>query len=137
MAPENETDGETTKKASGYHTGDVEVVMSVEAVAREAAKISTEAPTPEALSALVPGETFLAIDKLRAGYGRMEILHDFDLAVGKGQSLCLIGPNGAGKSTILHSIFGFTNIFSGAISIGGKDVTALKPNEKLKSAGIA
>ena len=30
----------------------------------------------------------------------------------KVQSLCLIGPNGAGKSTILHSIYGFTNIFS-------------------------
>ncbi len=141
MAPSNETDGEmereTRKKASGYHTGDVEAVMSVEAVAREAAKISTGVPSPEALSALVEGETFLSIDKLRAGYGRMEILHDFDLRVGKGQSLCLIGPNGAGKSTILHSIFGFTNIFSGAITIDGRDVTALKPNEKLKTAGIA
>ena len=39
----------------------------------------------------------------------MEILHELDLRVGKGQSLCLIGPNGAGKSTVLHSIFGFTN----------------------------
>ena len=130
-------DRETGKKASGYHTSDVEVVMSVEAVAREAAKIAAEAPPPEALSAMVPGETFLSIDKLRAGYGRMEILHDFDLRVGRGQSLCLIGPNGAGKSTILHSIFGFTNIFSGAITVGGRDVTALKPNEKLKTAGIA
>ncbi|MCH8167554.1 MAG: ABC transporter ATP-binding protein [Proteobacteria bacterium] len=111
--------------------------MSVEAVAREAAKISDRAPSPEALSALVEGEAFLSIDKLRAGYGKMEILHDFDLRVGRGQSLCLIGPNGAGKSTILHSIFGFTNIFSGAITIDGRDVTALKPNEKLKTAGIA
>jgi branched-chain amino acid transport system ATP-binding protein len=125
------------EKASGYHTGGVEVVMSVEAVAREAAQISAETPSPEALSALVPGETFLSIDKLRAGYGRMEILHDFDLRVGKGQSLCLIGPNGAGKSTILHSIFGFTNIFSGTITVGGQNVTTLKPNDKLKTAGIA
>jgi len=137
MAPSDETGGDTPKKASGYHTGEVEVVMSVEAVAREAAKISDGAPSAEALSALVEGEAFLAIDKLRAGYGQMEILHDFDLRVGKGQSLCLIGPNGAGKSTILHSIFGFTNIFSGAINVGGRDVTALKPNEKLKTAGIA
>jgi branched-chain amino acid transport system ATP-binding protein len=125
------------EKASGYHTGGVEVVMSVEAVAREAAQISAETPSPEALSVLVPGETFLSIDKLRAGYGRMEILHDFDLRVGKGQSLCLIGPNGAGKSTILHSIFGFTNIFSGTITVGGQNVTTLKPNDKLKTAGIA
>ena len=67
----------------------------------------------------------------------MEILHDFDLRICKGQSLCLIGPNGAGKSTVLHSIFGFTNIFSGTINVGGKDVTKLKPNDKLSTAGIA
>ena len=43
----------------------------------------------------------------------MEILHGFSLRVGHKQSLCLIGPNGAGKSTVLHSIFGFTTIYSG------------------------
>ena len=125
------------RRASGYHMGSVDVVMSVDAVAKEAAKIAAEAPSMDALRAHVPGEPFLTIEALRAGYGQMEILHDFDLAVGEGQSLCLIGPNGAGKSTVLHSIFGFTNIFSGTISAGGTDVTKLKPNEKLKTAGIA
>jgi branched-chain amino acid transport system ATP-binding protein len=57
--------------------------------------------------------------------------------VSKAQSLCLIGPNGAGKSTILHSIYGFTNIFSGKISIDGNDITNLTPAEKLTSVGIA
>jgi branched-chain amino acid transport system ATP-binding protein len=78
---------------------------------------------------------------LVAGYGQMEILHDFDLRVGKGQSLCLIGPNGAGKSTILHAIFGFNRIFSGTIEIGTGsdmvDVTRMTPNQKLAKAGIA
>jgi branched-chain amino acid transport system ATP-binding protein len=67
----------------------------------------------------------------------MEILHDIDLRVGDGQSLCLIGPNGAGKSTILHSIFGFTRIFSGDIRIDGEKITNLTPSEKLKDSGIA
>jgi branched-chain amino acid transport system ATP-binding protein len=67
----------------------------------------------------------------------MEILHDIDLRIGDGQSLCLIGPNGAGKSTILHSIFGFTNIFSGNISIDGKEITSFSPSKKLKDSGIA
>lgn len=125
------------RRASGYHTGSVDVVLSVDAVAREAAKIAAEAPKMDELRGYVPAEPFLTIEKLRAGYGRMEILHDFDLAVGEGQSLCLIGPNGAGKSTVLHSIFGFTNIFAGSIVAGGTDVTQLKPNEKLKDAGIA
>ena len=69
----------------------------------------------------------------------MEILHGFDLRVGHGQSLCLIGPNGAGKSTVLHSIFGFTDIYSGTISTSwtAADVTRLSSNAKLQSAGIA
>ena len=79
----------------------------------------------------------LQIKNLSAGYGKMEILHDFNLLVDKAQSLCLIGPNGAGKSTILHSIYGFTNIFSGQIEIDGKEITNLTPAEKLKSVGIA
>ena len=68
-----------------------------------------KAPTPEDLKKLSPNEIHLTIKNLNAGYGKMEILHDFDLNVSKAQSLCLIGPNGAGKSTILHSIYGFTN----------------------------
>jgi branched-chain amino acid transport system ATP-binding protein len=67
----------------------------------------------------------------------MEILHDLDLLVGSGQSLCLIGPNGAGKSTVLHSVFGFTNIFDGAVKVRGEDVTRMSPKDKLARAGIA
>ena len=67
----------------------------------------------------------------------MEILHDVNLYASKGQSVCLIGPNGAGKSTILHSIYGFSNIFSGTITVDGKDITKLSSAEKLKSVGVA
>jgi len=95
------------------------------------------APTREDLQKLSPDNVHVQIEGLTAGYGKMEILHDFDLMVSKAQSLCLIGPNGAGKSTILHSIYGFTNIFSGKISIDGKDITNLTPAEKLTSVGIA
>ncbi len=136
MAERRET-GEERARSRGYHMGGVDVVLSVDAVAREAARIAAEAPKAEMLHALAGGAPFLQIDGLRAGYGKMQILHDLDLAVGTGQSLCLIGPNGAGKSTVLHSIFGFTNIFAGQIRIGGKDVTRLPPNEKLRRAGIA
>ncbi len=124
----------------GYGGGGVETVISVDEVARQAALIS-ETISIESLDDLVEGEPFVTIDHLDAGYGKMQILHDFSLRVGRRQSLCLIGPNGAGKSTILHSIFGFTNIFGGSIRVGSgadsRDVTALSPNEKLASAGIA
>ena len=96
-----------------------------------------KAPGVKDLQNLSPSNVHLTIKNLNAGYGKMEILHNFDLCVSKAQSLCLIGPNGAGKSTILHSIYGFTNIFSGKIEIDGKEITNLSPAEKLKSVGIA
>ena len=96
-----------------------------------------KAPKAEDLKKLSSKNVHLSIKGLSAGYGKMEILHNFDLFVSQAQSLCLIGPNGAGKSTILHSIYGFTNIFSGQIEIDGKEITNLSPAQKLKSEGIA
>ena len=96
-----------------------------------------KAPEVKDLQKLSGSNLHLQIKNLSAGYGKMEILHNFNLLVDTAQSLCLIGPNGAGKSTILHSIYGFTNIFSGQIEIDGKEITNLTPAEKLKSVGIA
>ncbi|XDZ66978.1 ABC transporter ATP-binding protein [Alphaproteobacteria bacterium LSUCC0684] len=127
----------TSKPTSGYGMGKVDVVMSVDQVAKEAASIAVNAPTIAELEALTGNDVYMTIDKLCAGYGKMQILHDFTLKIGRGQSLCLIGPNGAGKSTVLHSIFGFTNIFSGSIVVDGKNVTNLSPSQKLAQAGIA
>ena len=96
-----------------------------------------KAPGSDDLKKLSSSNVHLTIKQLSAGYGKMKILHNFDLFVSKAQSLCLIGPNGAGKSTILHSIYGFTNIFSGQIAIDGKEITNMTPAQKLKSVGIA
>jgi branched-chain amino acid transport system ATP-binding protein len=127
-------------KASGYHVGDVDSVISVEEVTRQAAAIAEDISL-EQLDELAGNAPHVSINNLVAGYGQMEILHSFNLRVGKAQSLCLIGPNGAGKSTILHAIFGFNRIFSGSIEIGTGDnmldVTGLTPNQKLSQAGIA
>ncbi len=90
-----------------------------------------KAPGLEELNKLSPNNVHLTIRGLNAGYGKMEILHNFDLTVSKAQSLCLIGPNGAGKSTILHSIYGFTNIFGGKIELEGNEITKLTPAQKL------
>ncbi len=140
-APAKKSAKKAAKKSEqsvrGYGSGGVDVVMSVDQVAKEAASIAAAAPTVSELEGLVKGEVFLRINDLRAGYGKMEILHNFSLSIRQGQSLCLIGPNGAGKSTVLHSIFGFTNIFSGSITVDGKDVTRLTPSQKLSEAGIA
>jgi branched-chain amino acid transport system ATP-binding protein len=132
-----ESSGAPRGKAHGHGLAPVQTVLSVDEVAREAAALAAGAPTRERLRDLADGRSLLSIEGLNAGYGRMEILHGFNLEVGEGQALCLIGPNGAGKSTVLHSIYGFTTITGGAIRARGEDVTQLGPNAKLKRAGIA
>ena len=134
--PDN-NDPNSSKKTIGYGLGAVDTVISVDDVEREAAQLAAEGPTREHLGDLVDQEPILTIEGLQAGYGKMMVLHDFNLQVKAGQSLCMIGPNGAGKSTVLHSIYGFTTITGGTIKIRGKDITRLGPNEKLKNAGIA
>ena len=125
---------------NGYHAIDTDAVISVDEVTRQAEAMA-EGVSLEKVAELANNAPFVSIEHLNAGYGKMEILHDFNMQVARKQSLCLIGPNGAGKSTILHSIFGFTNIFSGKILIGDgddkKDITSLTSSEKLKNSGIA
>ena len=129
-----------TTLAGGYHEGSVDVVLSVDDVARQAEELRSEIPESN-LVALARNEPFLSIRSLRAGYGNMEILHDFTLHVARAQSLCLIGPNGAGKSTILHSVYGFTQIYGGEITVGQggdmRNITHLTSDRKLKEARVA
>jgi branched-chain amino acid transport system ATP-binding protein len=126
--------------ATGHADGKVDIVLSVDQVAREAEALRAEIPEARLLE-LARGDPFLSIRGLRAGYGNMEILHDFTLHVARGQSLCLIGPNGAGKSTVLHSVFGFTRIFQGEVLVGGgrerRDITRLTSERKLAEARVA
>ncbi len=124
-------------KISGHGLGTVDTVLSVDAVEKAAADLAQSGPSTAALDALAGANPLLTVDGLVAGYGAMEILHGIDLRLGAGQSLCLIGPNGAGKSTVLHSIYGFTTIGAGRIAVNGRDVTRLRPNVRLRDAGIA
>jgi branched-chain amino acid transport system ATP-binding protein len=98
---------------------------------------AAQPPSRERIAELAGGPAVLSVSGLHAGYGKMEILHGVDLMVAAGRALCMIGPNGAGKSTVLHSIYGFTRITKGTVVAGGKDITRLSPDEKLKEAGVA
>jgi branched-chain amino acid transport system ATP-binding protein len=124
----------------GYDDRGVDAVMSVEEVDRRAAQLRSS-ETRTRIGALARGEPCLRITDLTAGYGRMEILHEFSLQIARGQSLCLIGPNGAGKSTVLHSIYGFAEVFGGRIEVARgtrmSDITRVAPSRKLKEQRIA
>jgi branched-chain amino acid transport system ATP-binding protein len=95
------------------------------------------APDVAQLEALARNAPMVAVDGLVAGYGTMEVLHDVNLRVARGQSLCLIGPNGAGKSTVLHSIYGLARVMRGRIVVGEHELNRMPPNRRLQQAGIA
>jgi ABC-type branched-subunit amino acid transport system ATPase component len=66
-----------------------------------------------------PPEVALSAVDVRAGYGRIEVLHGISLEVHKGSALALLGPNGAGKTTLLNAISGQLLLTSGTVEVGG------------------
>ena len=48
----------------------------------------------------------LLIDGLRAGYGKVEVLHGVSLSVPDGSMVAIVGPNGAGKTTLMGAVMG-------------------------------
>jgi branched-chain amino acid transport system ATP-binding protein len=77
----------------------------------------------------------LAIECLRAGYGEAVVLPDMSLRLPESQVLALLGRNGTGKTTLINSIVGVTRRFGGSITLGGLDVTAMRPDQRAR-AGI-
>ncbi|MBX5476945.1 MAG: ABC transporter ATP-binding protein [Clostridia bacterium] len=74
----------------------------------------------------------LELEQVVAGYGRGgNILNGVDLAVDKGELVCLIGPNGAGKSTVLRAVSGLIPTRSGSIRLEGREIGSLSPQALL------
>ena len=69
----------------------------------------------------------LEVRGLRAGYGRGEVLHGVDLALGEGRLVAVLGPNGAGKSTLLAAIAGQVRVRTGAVALDGVDLAGCAP----------
>jgi len=65
----------------------------------------------------------LELSAIRAGYGRIDVLHGIDIALHGGEVFALLGPNGAGKSTTLAVACGAIVPSSGSLFLCGRDVT--------------
>ena len=68
-------------------------------------------------------ETILETDGLRAGYGRIPVLHGIDLRVGEGEVVGILGHNGMGKTTLLKALIGLVPASGGRIHFEGVDIT--------------
>ncbi len=73
---------------------------------------------------------FLNIKNLKKSFGANTVVHDFSLAVEKGEFISFLGPSGCGKTTVLRMIAGFESPDQGVIEINGQDVVDLKPNKR-------
>jgi len=91
------------------------------------------APTP--LGANPAAAPALELAGVRAGYGRIEVVHGVSLAVPSGALVALLGPNGAGKSTLLKVVSGRLPAMGGSIRLEGRDVAGRAP-QRLAREGL-
>jgi amidase len=72
----------------------------------------------------------LQIKGLRAGYGRVPVLHGIDLSVEDGEILGVLGHNGMGKTTLLKTIMGIVPTTAGSINFDGEDLTGARSSAR-------
>jgi len=76
---------------------------------------------------------YVTISHLRKGYGQgdshVEVLHDINVTVARGEVCVLFGPSGSGKSTFLNLLGGLEPADAGTISVNGTELTTLKDND--------
>lgn len=77
----------------------------------------------------------LTVEGVYGGYGGVDILCGFSLAVAAGELVVIVGPNGAGKSTALKAIAGLVRVRSGFIRYKDRDITRLRA-DRVAASGI-
>ena len=74
----------------------------------------------------------LAVKALRAGYGRVPVLHGVDFEVAEGEIVGVLGHNGMGKTTLLKAIMGIVPAAGGVIDYAGLDLTRERASERAR-----
>jgi putative ABC transport system ATP-binding protein len=59
------------------------------------------------------------------GRQKVEVLHNVDLDIARGDFLALMGPSGSGKTTLLNLIGGLDTPTAGSIGVGGERIDRL------------
>jgi branched-chain amino acid transport system ATP-binding protein len=82
------------------------------------------------------GEPLLKLSKVTKNFGGLAAVQDVDLEVYPQEIISIIGPNGAGKTTVFNLITGIYRTSIGDITLAGRSIVGLKPDQVLKR-GIA
>ncbi|MDE0306847.1 MAG: sn-glycerol-3-phosphate ABC transporter ATP-binding protein UgpC [Albidovulum sp.] len=62
--------------------------------------------------------------------GDIKVIHKLNIELPDSEFLVVVGPSGCGKSTALRMIAGLTEVTSGSIIIGGREVNNLAPRDR-------
>jgi branched-chain amino acid transport system ATP-binding protein len=65
----------------------------------------------------------LEVQGLSTHIGKIQILHDIDFQVNKGEIVSIIGANGAGKSTLLNTLAGLYRPTAGTVTLDGEVIS--------------
>ena len=76
--------------------------------------------------------TFFSGENMTGGYGGADIIVSCTINVNRGEIVAILGPNGAGKSTAMKAMLGLLNLKSGKVSIDGRDISKLTPQDRVK-----
>jgi putative ABC transport system ATP-binding protein len=63
------------------------------------------------------------------GKERVEVLHELDLQIPKGDFLALMGPSGSGKTTLLNLLGGLDKPTSGTVTVGGAELSSMSNSQ--------
>ena len=77
----------------------------------------------------------LALEMVRAGYGKSVVLEDISFSLNEGESLALLGRNGVGKTSLLLTLMGITRLHGGDIRWRGGSIAAV-PSFKRAQMGL-
>ena len=77
----------------------------------------------------------LEIQNLKAGYGRISVLHGISIAVKEGSIAVLLGANGAGKTTTLRAISGLLKS-EGNVLLDGNEING-QSADRIARMGVA
>jgi len=78
--------------------------------------------------AAAPAEAgWLRVDGIGKRFGAFTALQQIDLAVRRGEFVCLLGPSGCGKTTLLRILAGLEAQDAGTLWLDGRDIGHLPP----------
>ena len=80
-------------------------------------------------------DVVLEVADLRAGYGRVPVLHGVNLQIHEGEAVGIVGHNGMGKTTLLKVIMGLLPSSGGRIVLDGSEATG-SPAHQRSQMGI-